>query len=66
MVHIAATLLQLDCALTVDSCLMFPLVTGGTLIFTPILARILFKEKINAFVATEIAVSFVATVLFVF
>jgi hypothetical protein len=66
VVHISATLLQLYCALTVDSCLMFPLVTGGTLIFTPILARILFKEKINAFVATEIAVSFVATVLFVF
>lgn len=66
VVHISATLLQLYCALTVDACLMFPLVTGGTLIFTPILARILFKEKINVFVATEIAVSFVATVLFVF
>lgn len=66
VVHVAATLLQLYCALTVNSCLMYPLVTGGTLIFTPILAKMLFKEKINVFVAMEIIMSVVATILFVF
>lgn len=63
-VHVTATILQLYCALTVDACLMYPLVTGGCLIFTPLLAFILFKEKINKFVLTEIVLSVIATVLF--
>ncbi|MBQ7912983.1 MAG: hypothetical protein IJ308_04455 [Clostridia bacterium] len=65
-VHIAATLLQLYCAITVNASLMYPLVTGGTLIFTPILSRIIFKEKLTVFVIAEILISVVATVLFVF
>ena len=66
VVNVAATLLQLYCAITVDSCLMYPLVTGGVLVFTPVLSRCIFKEKITALVAAEILVSVVATVLFVF
>lgn len=66
VVHITATLLQLYCAITVNASLMYPLVTGGVLIFTPILSRFLFKEKLTAFVIAEIVISVVATVLFVF
>ena len=66
VVHIAATLLQLFCAITVNASLMYPLVTGGVLIFTPILSRIIFKEKLNVFDIIEIVVSVAATVLFVF
>ena len=65
-VHIAATLLQLYCAITVNASLMYPLVTGGVIIFTPILSRIIFKEKLTVFVILEILISVVATVLFVF
>ena len=65
-VHIAATLLQLYCAISVNASLMYPLVTGGTLVFTPILSRVMFKEKINLFVAAEMLISVAATVLFVF
>ena len=65
-VHIAATLLQLYCAITVDASLMYPLVTGGVLVFTPILSRLIFKEKLTVFVIIEILISVVATVLFVF
>ena len=66
VVHIAATLLQLYCAISVNASLMYPLVTGGTLVFTPILSRVIFKEKINLFVAAEMLVSVAATILFVF
>lgn len=65
-VHVTATILQLYCALTVDACLMYPLVTGACLIFTPILALLLFKEKINNFVFLEIILSVIATILFAF
>lgn len=66
LVHVFGMLIQLYCALTVDACFMYPLTTGSCLIFTPVLALVLFKEKINIFVGLEILISVIATVLFVF
>jgi drug/metabolite transporter (DMT)-like permease len=66
IVHIVATFLQLICAYTVNASLMFPFITGATLIFAPLLSRVLFKEKIGKYTAWCIALSVAAGVLFVF
>ena len=66
IVHIVATLLQLYCAIRVNASLMYPLVTGGALMFTPILSWMIFKEKMNVFVLVGIFLSVAATVLFAF
>lgn len=64
--HIVATLLQLYCASRVDAALMFPFVTGGTILFTPLLTRVFFREKIGKYTAVCMALSIVAGILFLF
>ena len=66
IVHVAASLILLYCATTVDASFEYPLVTGGTLIFTPIMGLIFFKEKPNLYVVFSVLISVIATVLFVF
>lgn len=66
VVHIVATFLQLLCAYTVNASLMFPFITGATLIFTPLLSRVLFKEKISKYTAWCVVLSVLAGILFVF
>ncbi len=66
LVHIAATFLQLYCASTVDASMMYPFITGGTLVFTPLLTLFLFKEKINLYTVACIGLSVAASILFAF
>lgn len=66
IVHIVATFLQLYCATTVSASMMYPFVTGGTLVFTPLLTLFLFKEKINKYTVACIILSVVASILFAF
>ena len=66
VVHIAATFLQLYCATTVSASMMYPFITGGTLVFTPILMLFLFKEKINHYTVACIVLSVAASILFAF
>ena len=66
LVHMTGLLIQLITATRVDSALLFPLVTGGTLIFTPLLSLAFYKEKINLINIICMAVSFTATVIFAF
>ncbi len=65
-VHIGGTFLQLYCATTVSASMMYPFITGGTLIFTPLLTLALFREKINRYTVACIAISVVASILFAF
>lgn len=65
IVHAVATVLQLFCAVTENATLIYPLITGGTLIFTPLLTLIIFKEKLDKCTIWQIVVSVVATTLFV-
>lgn len=64
--HIVATLLQLYCAARVDAALLFPFVTGGTILFTPLITWLFFKEKIDKYTAVCMALSIVAGILFLF
>ena len=66
LVHMTGTLIQVITATRVDGALLFPLVTGGTLIFTPFLSLLFYKEKIDLTNAICIALSFIATVIFAF
>lgn len=65
-VHIAATFLQLYCATTISASMMYPFITGGTLVFTPLLTLFLFKEKINRYTVACIGLSVIASILFAF
>ena len=65
IVHAVATVLQLFCAVTENATLIYPLITGGTLIFTPLLALVIFKDKLDLCTICQIGISVIATVLFV-
>ena len=53
-------------ASTVDATVLYPIVTGATVIFSAINGRVLFKEKLNRFIIAGIALALAATVLFMF
>ena len=65
IVHAVATVLQLFCAVTENATLIYPLITGGTLIFTPLLTLAIFKENLDKCTIWQIIVSVIATILFV-
>ena len=58
--------LQLIVAKTLDASLLFPFVTGGTIIFSTLMARIAFKEKISVKMWIALAIMLSGTILFVF
>ena len=58
--------LQLVVAKTLDASLLYPFVTGGTIIFTTIMAWIVFKEKISAKMWIALAIMLSGTIMFVF
>ena len=53
-------------AKTVNATVLYPIVTGGTVIFSALNGRVLFKEKLNKYVVSEILLAVAATVLFMF
>lgn len=53
-------------ASNVDATVLYPIVTGGTVIFSAVNGRVLFGEKLNRFIIAEIALAVAATVLFMF
>lgn len=61
-----ATFLQVLSAKYVAATAQFPIITGGTLVFSALLGWIIFKEKLSKLKIAQIVVAFVATVLFVF
>ncbi len=56
--------IQLDGARTIDASIIYPIITGGTIIFTALCARVFFKEKISKNVFASIILCSVGIVLF--
>lgn len=57
-------LLQLIGAHELPATVLYPIITGGTIIFTAIAGRIFFKEKITSKLAFGICICFIGTCLF--
>lgn len=57
---------ELAAASRLPASLQYPLVTGGTIVFSAVLGRVLFHERPGAEGWTETALAFAATVLFLF
>lgn len=56
--------IQLDGARTIDASIIYPIITGGTIIFTALSAGIFFREKITKNVLASIILCTVGIVLF--
>ena len=65
LVSSVAYVFQLICASYVPATVQFPVLSGGTIIFTALLGMIFFHEKINKKQVISLTVCTVATVLFV-
>jgi multidrug transporter EmrE-like cation transporter len=59
-------LLQLIANKSLDPSMLYPFVTGGSTVFSTIIAFIVFKEKINLNVLISLALMLVGTILFMF
>ncbi len=57
--------LQLVAAKNLDASLLYPVVTGGTIFFTTVSARLFFKEKITAIMIVNMAFILVAMIVFI-
>jgi len=61
-----AGLALVSSAAKVSATVMFPVVTGGTIVFSALCGRIFFREKLNKSTLAQIVLAVAATVLFVF
>lgn len=59
-------LLQLNAAKEIEASLLYPIVTGGSILFSTLTAWAVFKEKINLPLWISLALTFIGTVLFMF
>ena len=60
-----ATFLQLVSAKHVSATAQFPIITGGTLVFSAILGWLSYKEKLSKLKIAQVAVAFGASILFI-
>lgn len=58
--------LQLYCASYISASVLYPLVTGGTIIVASVLGRIFYKQKISPLMAASLALTAVSAAMFVF
>lgn len=58
-------LFELIAAKTIDSVILFPVTSGGTIVVSAIFGSLFFKEKPNKLVIISLAITLFATVLFV-
>ncbi len=59
-----AYFLNFNGSLSVPATVVFPIITGGTVIFSALSGAVVFKEKISRNIVISIALSFVGTLLF--
>jgi multidrug transporter EmrE-like cation transporter len=57
-------LLQLTGAKELPATVLYPMVTGGCIIFSALSGRIFFKEKLSTYQLVSIGLCFVGTLLF--
>lgn len=62
----SSLVLQLISAKTIDAAVMFPIITGGTIVFSSLFGMIFFKEKLDKKGLFALILALVATVLFIF
>lgn len=62
----AGYLLQLNAAKTLPATMLYPFITGGSILFSTFAARIFFKEKINLYTWISLALMLCGTILFIF
>lgn len=60
-----ASLLQFISASYVNASVQFPIITGGSIVFSALLAYLFFKEKLNKYTVLSIITAFLATCLFI-
>lgn len=53
-------------AVYLPASVMFPIITGGTIIITSIFGWLFFKEKLTKYILAELILSFIASVCFIF
>ena len=56
--------LQLNAAVKVNASVMYPMLTGGTIIFTSLMAWLCYREKPSRREALGIALCFIGTLMF--
>lgn len=62
----SSLVLQLISAKTIDAAVMFPIITGGTIVFSSLFSMIFFKEKLDKKGLIGIIIALIASILFVF
>ena len=65
-ISVTGFLFQLISAKTVPAIVMFPFVTGGSIILSTVLARIFYGEKLAAPALAGVVISLIGTLLFIF
>ena len=61
----SGTFMQVVSAKHVAATAQFPIITGGTLVFSAVLGRLIYREKFTKLKIAQIAVAFAATILFI-
>lgn len=64
LVSAAAFFIQVDAAIHLPATVLYPIVTGGTVIVSAVFGRIFFREKITRMIAVSLIVALGATCLF--
>jgi drug/metabolite transporter (DMT)-like permease len=59
-------MLQLMGAITLDASLLYPMVTGGTIVMTTLFGSLFFKEKASKYTVQSVVLACLATFLFIF
>lgn len=65
LVNGLASLLQFASASHINASVQYPILTGGSIVFSALLGFLVFKEKINKYTGISILVAFAATCLFI-
>lgn len=65
LVNGLASLLQFASASHINASVQYPILTGGSIVFSALLGFLVFKEKINKYTGISIFVAFAATCLFI-
>ena len=65
LVSSVSYLLQLKGASALDASLLYPMITGGSIVFTTLFGLLFFKEKITKFIAASTLLVCLSTLLFV-
>lgn len=61
-----AYFMQLLCAKTIAATVLYPFVTGGSIVFSAIFGRIIFREKLSQKLIVSIVICFLGTIAFIF